>query len=318
MSEGETMMAARVKVYGEPPVYEEIPRPDQVSGCETIKVELAGINPVDIAIGSGTFDAGSPELPYVAGREGIGRNANEELVWFDMPVFPAGSMAEQTVIPAGHGVALPEGVAAEDAIGMGIAGTAAWLALEWRGQLAAGETVLILGASGAVGQIAVQAARLLDAGRVVGAARSESGRELVKELGADAVVSTESDSFADDLREATGGGADLVIDCLWGEPVLAAIAALQPHGRLVQVGNSAGKTAPIPAGTLRGGSISILGHRNFWASLEERARVFRLMGEHFTKGELRLETEVLPLAEVAEAWRRQAASPGHKLALRVN
>lgn len=318
MSEDETMMAARVRTYGEPPVYEEVSRPVRVAGYETIKVELAGINPVDIAIGSGKFDAGSPELPYVAGREGIGRNPNGELVWFDVPVFPAGSMAEQTVIPAGHGIELPEGIAAEDAIGLGIAGTAAWLALEWRGQLAKGETVLVLGASGAVGQITVQAARLLGAGRVVAAARSTSGQELVKELGADVVVSTESDNFAADLREATGGGADLVIDCLWGEPVLAAIAALRPHGRLIQVGNSAGKTAPIPAGTLRGSSISILGHRNFWAPLEERARVFGLMCEHRIKGELQLETEVLPLTEVAEAWRRQASSPGHKLALRVD
>ncbi len=239
------------------------------------------------------------------------------MVWFDEVLFPTGSMAERAVLPAGHGVELPEGTAPEEAIGFGIAGTAAWLGLEWRGGLKEGETVLVLGASGAVGQVAIQAARLLGAGIVVGAARSESGRSLVAGLGADAVVSTEEEDLTGALQEATGGGPDLVLDCLWGEPALAAIRSMKPHGRLIQVGNSAAKTADVLAGTLRGGSYSILGHRNFWASREERARVFRLMCQHATAGELKLETEVRPLDDAAEMWRRQAESPGHKLALSI-
>src|SRR5690606_22891405 len=189
--------------------------------------------------------------------------------------------------------------------------------LEWRGGLKEGETVLVLGASGAVGQVAIQAARLLGAGIVVGAARSESGRDLVAGLGADAVVSTEEEDLTGALQEATGGGPDLVLDCLWGEPAMAAIRALKPHGRLVQVGNSAGRTAEVLAGNLRGSSASILGHRNFWASREERARVFQLMCQHSAAGDLELETEVRPLAEAPDVWRRQSESPGHKLALSI-
>ncbi|MDQ2622661.1 MAG: zinc-binding dehydrogenase, partial [Actinomycetota bacterium] len=186
---------------------------------------------------------------------------------------------------------------------------------EWRGQLREGETVLVNGASGSVGQIAVQAARLLGAGRVVGAARSESGRERVLELGADAVVDTGSESLGDELKRATGGGADLVLDNLWGAPAVAAIDAMNARGRLIQVGNSAGPYAEILAGRLRGGLIDILGHRNFWAPREEREKAFLTMCRHSLAGELEIEVEVSPLADVAEVWERQKLSPGRKLAL---
>ncbi len=312
----EMIRAAVVKRYGDPPEVNEIPAPEPVDGGTAVDVILAGINPVDLAIASGKFDAGAPPLPYTAGLEGIGRLRDGRTVWFDQVLFPTGSMAERAVIPEGDGVELPEGTAPEDAIGFGVAGTAAWLGLEWRGGLAAGETVIVLGASGVVGQVAVQAARLMGAGRVVAAARSASGRKLVADLGADTVVDTGEDDLTGVLREASGGGADLVLDMLWGVPAIAALGALKPHGRLVQVGNSAARTAEITAGTLRGGSYSILGHRNVWASPEERARVFQLMCRHSAKGELKLETAVRPLSAVAAAWEAQAASPGHKLALR--
>lgn len=308
--------AAVVREHGTPPRVESIPAPEPVEGGTPVEVLLAGINPVDLAIASGKFDAGAPPLPYTAGLEGIGRLSDGRIVWFDQVLFPTGSMAERAVIPDGIGVELPEGTAPEGAIGFGVAGTAAWLGLEWRGGLESGETVIVLGASGVVGQVAVQVARLLGAGRVVGAARSESGRKLVSRLGADAVVPTDTDDLTGALREASGGGADLVLDMLWGDPAVAAIGALKPHGRLVQVGNSAARTAEVLAGTLRGGDYSILGHRNFWAPPEERARVFRLMCEHAATGELKLKTEVRPLADVASAWQSQADSPGHKLALR--
>ncbi|MGA7436332.1 MAG: zinc-binding dehydrogenase, partial [Solirubrobacterales bacterium] len=184
-----------------------------------------------------------------------------------------------------------------------------------RGKLMEGETVLVNGASGSVGQIAIQAARLLGATRVIGTARSASGMAKVEALGADAVVSTESDTLGPDLVEATDGGADLVIDNLWGEPALAAIDAMKAQGRLVQVGNSAGSHASIQAGRLRGGLITITGHRNFWAPRDDRVDAFQKMCAHSIAGELKIEVEVCPLTEVADVWRRQKASPGHKLAL---
>lgn len=309
------MKAAVITKYGEVPEYREVDLPEIADDTELVQIELAGLNPVDIAIASGKFDSGSPLLPYVTGKEAIGTTVDGRRVWFDEARFPSGSFGETTAINKGSGIELPAEIASQQAIAFGIAGMAAWLALTWRGGLQDGETVLINGASGSVGQIAIQAARLLGAGRVVGAARSESGLAKVKELGADAVVSTESDSLGDDLKEATGGGADLVLDNLWGEPAMAAIDAIRAGGRLIQVGNSAGSHADLLAGRLRGGLIDIRGHRNFWAPREAREEAFLEMCRHSIAGDLAIEVEVIPLAEVADAWGRQQASPGHKLAL---
>ncbi len=309
------MKAAVITAYGEPPALQDIDPPAAADDTEPIQVELAGLNPVDIAIASGKFDSGSPSLPYVTGKEAIGTTADGRRIWSDEARYPSGSFGEMVAINAGSGIELPEGIASEQAIAFGIAGMAAWLALTWRGELVSGETVLINGASGSVGQIAIQAARLLGAGRVVGTARSDSGLAKVTELGADAVVSTESDHLAEEIKVATGGGADLVLDNLWGAPAAAAIDAMNARGRLVQVGNSAGTNAELMAGRLRGGLIDIRGHRNFWAPREAREGAFLEMCRLSIAGDLVLEVEVIQLADVADAWERQKASPGHKLAL---
>ena len=309
------MKAAVITGYGDPPEYQDAEPPEAADDTELVEIELAGLNPVDIAIASGKFDSGSPPLPYVTGKEAIGRDGDGRRIWFDEARYPSGSLAEITAINLGSGIEVPEGIASEQAIAFGIAGMAAWLALDWRGGLTEGETVVINGASGSVGQIAIQAARLLGAGRVVGTARSETGREKVAELGADAVVDTGSDSLADHLKEATGGGADLVLDNLWGPTAGPVIDAMNPRGRLIQVGNSAGPQADLMAGRLRGGLIDIRGHRNFWAPREERVEAFQEMCRHSIDGNLTIDVEVVPLADVADAWKRQQASPGHKLAL---
>lgn len=320
------MKAAQVTAYGKPPELVEVDAPgepgpynESMAGpAEVVEVLIAGINPVDLAIASGKFDAGAPPLPYTPGMEGIGRMSDGELIWFDGTHFPNGSMAELAVIGEGSGITLPPGITPERAIGFGVAGLAAWLSLDWRGQLKDGETVLILGASGAVGQVAVQGARMMGAGRVVGMARSEAGRAKVLELGADAAIGSEGEveDMVASIHEATEGGPDLVIDGLWGKPAAAALKTMKPQGRLVQVGNSAGTEAPIVAGPLRGGLVSILGFRNFWAPREVRVEAFQRMCSLAASGDLDLDVEVLLLENVAEAWERQSLSPGHKLALR--
>lgn len=320
------MKAARISEYGKPPQLVEIDPPGEpgpydgsVAGpAEIVEVVVAGVNPVDLAIASGKFDAGAPPLPYVPGTEGIGRMADGEVVWFDGSHFPWGSMAGRAVITEGSGITLPSGITPERAIAFGVAGLAAWLSLDWRGRLKDGETVLILGASGSVGQVAVQAAKMMGAGRVVGAARSETGRSRVLELGADAAVGTdgEVDELVARFHEATEGGPDIVIDGLWGRPAAAALRTMKPRGRLVQVGNSAGTEAPVVAGPLRGGLVSILGFRNFWAPREVRVDAFQRMCSLAATGDLELEVDVLDLDEVEAAWELQSRSPGRKLALR--
>src|SRR3954447_13470221 len=208
------MRAAILREYGATPELGELDDPtpgeDQVVG----DVLAAGLNPVDLRIASGQFWTGAPPLPSIASSEGVARLPDGRRVYFDSPVKPYGSLGEQVLLPAEHGFDVPEGVDDGLAVSLGIAGLAGWLALEWSANLQPGETVIVLGASGTVGLIAVQAAKLLGASRVVAAARREDGLHRAEDLGADAIVSladTPPDELADALREAAGGGADVVV-----------------------------------------------------------------------------------------------------------
>ena len=149
-----------------------------------MSVHAAPINPVDLSIASGRFYAGAPLLPYVPGTEGVGEVLESDGLAQGARVRfeGAGAMAERVVVAEASCVEIPQ---IDDALaaGLGVAGLAAWLALEWRAELAPGETVLVLGASGAVGQVAIQSARALQAGRIVAAARSEEGLERARALG---------------------------------------------------------------------------------------------------------------------------------------
>ncbi len=308
------MRAAILREHGRAPELGDFEDPVAGEGQSVVEVLAAGLNPVDIAIASGTFYGGAPPLPSVVGREGVGRLSDGRRVYFDGPVPPFGSMAERGLIDASSAIPLPDGLDEAVATGLGIAGLAAWLSLEWRARVQEGETVLVLGASGVVGQVGVQAARLLGAGRVVAAARSAEGLERARGLGADAVVRLGSDGdLAKALRSATDGGADVVIDPLWGAPAAAAVEAMRPGGRLVQIGQSAGERSALLSSAVRGRMLAILGHTNFAAPVEVKRAAYTRMAEHAAAGELRLEVERVALSDVADAWVRQQAGPARKL-----
>lgn len=309
------MRAAIIDAYGATPRAGDFPAPDPGPGQMVVEVSAAGLNPSDIRTASGTFYGERPPIPYVAGAEGIGRRPDGTRIYFDSPVRPMGSFAERTVLPEGAGIPVPDAVDDATAIACGVAGAAAWLALEWTGGLRPGEDVLVLGAGGGVGQIAVQAARLLGARRVVAAARSESALERAEQLGADATVRLAGDDLAGVLAAALPGGVDLVIDPLWGAPAVAALAQLKPHGRLVQLGESAGAEAPIPSGPVRGRLLQIRGHTNFHAPADVRRAAYERLLAHVAAGELTAAVARVPLDAVADAWEQQRGSPGRKLVI---
>src|SRR3954449_7405082 len=312
------MRAAILRWYGAPPDVGDFEEPQTSDGQEIVEIVAGGLNPVDIRMASGHFYGGSPPLPSVAGREGIGRREDGSLVYFDQPVTPWGSFAERTPIVSASAIPLDGEVDPGLAVSFGIAGLAAWLALEWRAQLQQGETVLVLGASGVVGQIAVQAARLLGAGRVVAAARSPEGLDRAKALGADAVVdiAAAGDDLVEALRDAAGDpGADVVVDPVWGEPAAAALDACAPRGRLVQPGESAAPLTTLASAAIRGRSLSLLGHTNFMAPPEVKRAAYERMVQHGAAGELDVQLERVPLDDVRDAWVRQQRSPHHKLVI---
>jgi NADPH2:quinone reductase len=222
-------------------------------------------------------------------------------------------------VEEGTTIDVPDGVEDHVAVAFGIAGLAAWLGLGWRGGLSKGESVLVLGASGTVGILAVQAAKLMGAGTVVAAARNEERLAVAEKLGADATVKLEGDAAAitQALEDAApDGGYDLAFDPLWGDPGRAAIDALALNGRMVLVGNSAAQEVELPSRAVRSTNASLLGHTNFNAPLEVKAEAFQAMCAHAAAGEIQVEVEELPLDEVEQAWERQLDGPHTKLVLR--
>jgi NADPH2:quinone reductase len=326
------MRAAILRAHGAVPEPGEFDDPVEVDRAEALDVLVAGMNPVDVRIATGTLPNERREPPYVAGKEGVGRRADGSVVYFDASIEPYGSFAERTLIAAGSGYAVPDGLDPALAVCLGVSGLAAWLSLEWRGRLAAGETVLILGASGVVGQIAVQAAKLLGAGRVVAAARSEEGLERARELGANATVRlhvrptahrrgvlsaprrAQAPDLAAELRDAAGDdGFDLVLDPLWGEPARAALTALKPFGRLVNVGQSAAAEARLSSSAVRAKPVEIIGYTTYAAGEERKAGAYARMTDHALAGEIRVAIERVGLDAVPEIWQRQGSSPHRKL-----
>jgi len=220
------------------------------------------------------------------------------------------------VVSRGETVPLPDTIPDAVAAALGTPGIAAYLALTRRAQLKGGETVLILAASGVLGSCAVQVARLLGAGRIVAGARDEEQLARARELGADAIVDLkQTDGLSDRIREASGGQLNVVIDPGWGVPGVAALEAMSPFGRSVQLGQAAGPEAVVKSGILRGRYLSILGFTNFLVPWEEQADAYRTLVDWATSGKLKVEFEVLPLEAAPDAWKRQAGSPHRKLAL---
>jgi NADPH:quinone reductase-like Zn-dependent oxidoreductase len=308
------LKAAVLAELGRPDVG-EFAEPAAGPGLELVEVLVAGLNPVDVAICAGRYYAGPPPLPSVAGREGVGI-LDGERVYFDSPVPPFGSMAERTIVPLDSPYPVPDGVPDGLAVALGISGLAAWLALTWRAKIEPGEHALVLGASGVVGQIALQAAKLLGAARVVGAARSKEGLRLCEELGADAVVELEGhDDLAAAFREACAERIDVVIDPLCGDPLTAAVDAASMGARLVQLGQAAGPDARLSSASIRGKMLQLIGHANVGTPEPVKREAYRALTAAAASGDIRVDCDVLSLAEVAEAWRRLESGSHRKILL---
>lgn len=311
---GELMPAVVVTGHGEPPVVVERPRPTPAEGEVAVRVTAAPLTPLDLLCASGTSYLGAPVLPYVPGVQGVGTLDDGTPVWFPTRAGMApgdGSLAGYAVVPAADPVALPDDADHCLVAALGLSAVAAWAALTLRGGLRPGEVVLVLAAGGTVGQAAVQLARLGGAGRVVAACRSDAAVYSARRSGADAVVrlagTDEPETLARRFRQAADGPVDLVLDPLFGVPAAAALRALAPGGRLVNLGGSAAPTATIDSATLRGGSLRILGYTNNELTAAQRATAITVVAGHAAAGRLTVTHQVRPLAEASTAWADQRA-----------
>jgi NADPH2:quinone reductase len=311
--------AAVLYELGKAPKCEEFEEPDAQDGEALVRVLAASLKPVDKQLAAGSHFASPPEseLPVICGTDGVGVLEDSTRVFFGGCRRPFGALAELTVVPKAYCFPLPAVLDDDTAAALPNPGVSAWLSLAHRAKLVPGETVLVLGATGVTGQLAVQIAKLIGAKRVVGVGRNERVLARLGELGADATI--QLDQAADGLKEAylseMGDGFDVILDYLWGSPtevLLAAIsksefAAIGKETRLVQVGESAGATINLPAAVLRSTAVTITGT----AGIPAPEILFEAMKQVLGRGaagELRIETERVTLAEIESVWKRPEQS----------
>ncbi|QKZ13852.1 zinc-binding alcohol dehydrogenase family protein [Spirosoma sp. KUDC1026] len=322
------MKAAVLHQLGEEPRYEDFPDPVPQEGQLLLRVKAAAVKNLDKARASGKHYASHQQLPTVVGIDGVGLLDDGRRVY---ATGLSGMLAEKALVSLANLVPIPDTLSDATAAALPNAVMGAALALLHRAQLKAGMVVLINGATGVTGQVAVQLARYYGANRVIVTGRNAESLEKLKTLGADEIISLRQDdeSLIHQLKAAHAATpVDVVIDYLWGHPMEMLLKALMSGGinqfthpvRIVTVGSMAGETIGLSSGSLRSSAIEILG--SGLGSLS--ADAFRQMNTDIlpdlfqlaTTGGLILDTDVRPLADVATAWNQDIA-PGKRLVIQI-
>jgi NADPH2:quinone reductase len=319
------MKAAVLHALGATPHFEDFPDPQPGQDEVLVHVTAASLKNIDKALASGSHYGSDGQLPTVCGVDGVGVLENGTRVFCAGARRPFGMMATLSVVPRTWCVPVPEGVDDCTAAALPNPALSSWLPLTWRAQLKRGETVLVLGATGVAGKLAVQIAKHLGAGRVVAAGRNERILQTLASLGADATIAlsqSDEDLALAFSREALRGHFDIVLDYVWGHPTEVLLAALtghdvraEPRGvRLFEIGEMAGPTILLSAAALRSSGIEISGAGGGSVPHSVIFDAFPKVWALAASGQLHIDTERVPLADVESAWRRNDL-PGRRLVI---
>jgi NADPH2:quinone reductase len=311
------MKAAVLHKIGEAPKYEDVPDPKSSSDQEmVIHVKAAAIKNIEKMIASGSHYDSVDHLPMVMGFDGVGVTEDGRRV---LAGSPQGMMAEKAVVPKAFVVPVPDELDDATAAALLNAGLSAWFGLSWRAKVKQGDSVLIMGATGVAGKMAVQLARYFGATYVAAAGRDPEALQRLSELGADEVISL---AQPDDVLKAAFTNLaqkhplDAVLDFIWGHPAEVLLDALTGHDldaeahvtRYVQIGEMAGARISLAAATLRSAGIELYGQGGGSVPKEEMGKlltdVIPTLIELAVQGKIKVDTEVVPLRDVEQAWSR--------------
>lgn len=307
------MKAAVLHEIGGIPSYQDFPDPDAGKDEVVIDVVAVAVETIDRMVAAGTHFASKQlmaQLPAIPAFDGVGTSGDGTLVGFGGTRAPYGALAEKTVVAKTSLVPVPDGI--DPAVAVVLPSALTGLAIKTAGGFTPGETVLIQGATGVAGRLAVKVARLLGAGRIVGTGRDHDALRQLRELGADTVINTAApdEALVRAFTDAMGEGYDVVLDFLWGRPTQLLLQALIPGEltmakptRLIQVGESAGPTLTLAAESLRTSGVELYGVAKGLdptTMMEAYQQAVRWAQD----GSLTFDMERVPLSQIETAWQR--------------
>jgi NADPH:quinone reductase-like Zn-dependent oxidoreductase len=302
------MKAAVVVEAGQPPVYRNFKDPLPAPGKAIIRVTASALSHVTRSRASGTHYSSHGELPFVPGIDGTGVTQAGEHVYFVFPEHPYGGMAESCLLDDQHSVPLPRGLDEKFAAAIAIPGMSSWAALVERAHLRAGETVLINGATGTSGRLAIQIAKHLGAKRVITTGRRPS--DDLRALGADDTVQlVENQGVLEEaFKKVFHDGVDIVLDYLWGmsaETMMIAAAKAAPQGvpiRYVQIGSVSGRAITLPSAALRSSSLQLMGSGIASVPFPKLLEAITGVLLAAPSADFKAVIKPVPLSDVARAW----------------
>ncbi|MGV2122106.1 quinone oxidoreductase family protein [Agrobacterium vitis] len=297
-------------VYGakQTPLYGDFEEPVAQTGETLVTVSAAALSHLVKSRASGTHYSSSGSFPFITGIDGVGRRENGERVYFALPKAPFGSMAERTVVASVQCLAVPDDLDDITAAAIVNPGMSSWMAYRERAKLIAGETVLIAGATGIAGRLAVQIAKHLGAKKVIATGRNPQALQSLSALGADVTISLLQDveALAASFKAQFADGVNVVLDYLWGQSAeLLLDAAAKANAvplRFVQVGAVSGGQISLPAAVLRSSAIELMGSG---IGSVPRNRMIQTIGELLQAARpagLKIATAPVALSKVQEIW----------------
>lgn len=306
------MNAAVIESWENPPRYTTFPDPTPTADEVLVTVTAAGLHPIVKALAKGAHYTSTGQLPLIPGVDGVGRLPDGARVLFGATHPPYGTFAERSITRSAICTPIPNALDDAAVAAMMNPGMSSWGALEHRAHFVAGESVLILGATGAAGHLAVQIARRLGAKRIVAAGRNAKALEETRSLGADATISLEQDSDAlvAAFHDQLAAKIDVVLDYLWGAPAEALLAAVAQRAiehdasriRYIQIGNSAGPTIPLAAATLRSSGLELLGSGFGSVSMNDLFASIRAILASAAQRPFTVRFTTAPLRDVEKLW----------------
>jgi len=317
------MKAAIVTAAGKKPIYGDFDTPIAQPGEELISVRAAALSNLTRSRASGSHYSSSGVFPAVAGVDGVGVTQDGRRVYFAMPDAPFGSLAELCPVSSRRCVQVPDSLDDITAAAIANPGMSAWAALMERAHLVAGETVLVNGATGTAGRIAVQLAKYLGAAKIIATGRNVEELEEVKQLGADIVIPftlgtlhpSGVKDYEDALKQVFTSGIDVVVDYLWGETAKTIIVAIaktvdDTPVRFVHVGAAAGEAnIELPGAALRASAITLMGSGIGSVSRSALLHSISSVFEAVQPAGLKIAARVVPLSELEEVWDKATGRP---------